>query len=140
MTSENPYRAAGTFSGPAYTERSADRELRRVARVEHLLRLGEAAALAVDLERLRAAARLIVGHEMQVPDAHKFGAERAMLGIVVALQFLPLLLFGAYAVPATWDRVRFDATAVPHLIDLARGAPDSSDAIVALRDGCLRLG
>jgi Leucine-rich repeat (LRR) protein len=29
VTSENPYRAAGTFSGPAYTERSADRELRR---------------------------------------------------------------------------------------------------------------
>jgi HEAT repeat protein len=32
-----------------------------------------------------------------------------------------------------------DATAVPHLVELARGAPDSSDAIVALRDGCLRL-
>jgi hypothetical protein len=29
VTSENPYRAAGTFSGPAYTERSADQELRR---------------------------------------------------------------------------------------------------------------
>lgn len=28
MISENPYRAAGTFSGPSYTERSADRELR----------------------------------------------------------------------------------------------------------------
>ena len=32
-----------------------------------------------------------------------------------------------------------DATALPHLVDLARRAPDSSDAIVALRDGCLRL-
>jgi len=32
-----------------------------------------------------------------------------------------------------------DATAVPHLVALARRAPDSSDAIVALRDGCLRL-
>jgi len=32
-----------------------------------------------------ATARLIVGHELQVPDAQKFGAERAMLGIVVAL-------------------------------------------------------
>jgi len=32
-----------------------------------------------------ATARLIVGHEMQVPDAQKFGPERAMLGIVVAL-------------------------------------------------------
>jgi WD40 repeat protein len=29
VTSKNPYRAAGTFSGPAYIERSADRELRR---------------------------------------------------------------------------------------------------------------
>jgi HEAT repeat protein len=32
-----------------------------------------------------------------------------------------------------------DAAAVPHLVELARRAPDSSDAIVALRDGCLRL-
>ena len=32
-----------------------------------------------------ATARLIVGHELQVPDAQKFGPERAMLGIVVAL-------------------------------------------------------
>jgi HEAT repeat protein len=32
-----------------------------------------------------------------------------------------------------------DATALPHLVDVARHAPDSSDAIVALRDGCLRL-
>jgi hypothetical protein len=32
-----------------------------------------------------ATARLIVGHEMQVPEAQRFGAERAMLGIVVAL-------------------------------------------------------
>jgi HEAT repeat protein len=32
-----------------------------------------------------------------------------------------------------------DATALPHLVDVARRAPDSSDAIVALRDGCLRL-
>ena len=32
-----------------------------------------------------ATARLIVGHEMQVPEAQKFGPERAMLGIVVAL-------------------------------------------------------
>jgi hypothetical protein len=32
-----------------------------------------------------ATARLIVGHELQVPEAHRFGAERAMLGIVVAL-------------------------------------------------------
>src|SRR5690349_22378533 len=32
-----------------------------------------------------ATARLIVGHELQVPEAQKFGAERAMLGIVVAL-------------------------------------------------------
>jgi hypothetical protein len=30
--SENPYRAAGTFSGPSYTERSADRELRHAVR------------------------------------------------------------------------------------------------------------
>ena len=29
MNSENPYRAGGTFSGASYTERSADRELRR---------------------------------------------------------------------------------------------------------------
>jgi hypothetical protein len=29
VISKNPYRAAGTFSGPSYTERSADRELRR---------------------------------------------------------------------------------------------------------------
>lgn len=33
-----------------------------------------------------------------------------------------------------------DATALPHLVELARRAPDSADAIVALRDGCLRLG
>jgi HEAT repeat protein len=33
-----------------------------------------------------------------------------------------------------------DATAVPYLVDVARRAPDSADAIVALRDGCLRLG
>jgi HEAT repeat protein len=33
-----------------------------------------------------------------------------------------------------------DATALPQLVDLARRAPDSADAIVALRDGCLRLG
>ena len=33
-----------------------------------------------------------------------------------------------------------DATALPHLVDVARRAPDSADAIVALRDGCLRLG
>jgi HEAT repeat protein len=33
-----------------------------------------------------------------------------------------------------------DATAVPHLLGVARRAPDSADAIVALRDGCLRLG
>jgi HEAT repeat protein len=32
-----------------------------------------------------------------------------------------------------------DATAVSYLVDLARRAPDSSDAIVALRDGCLRI-
>jgi HEAT repeat protein len=32
-----------------------------------------------------------------------------------------------------------DAKAVPHLVEVARRAPDSSDAIVALRDGCLRL-
>jgi hypothetical protein len=32
-----------------------------------------------------ATARLIVGHELQVPEAQKFGPERAMLGIVVAL-------------------------------------------------------
>jgi hypothetical protein len=32
-----------------------------------------------------ATARLIAGHELQVPDAQKFGPERAMLGIVVAL-------------------------------------------------------
>lgn len=33
-----------------------------------------------------------------------------------------LLLFGAYAVPATWDRVRFDTTAVPqYLVDDDRG-------------------
>ena len=32
-----------------------------------------------------------------------------------------------------------DATAVPHLVEVARRAPDSADAIVALRDGCLRL-
>jgi len=32
-----------------------------------------------------ATARLIVGHELQVPAAQKFGPERAMLGIVVAL-------------------------------------------------------
>jgi HEAT repeat protein len=32
-----------------------------------------------------------------------------------------------------------DATAVPQLVELARRAPDSADAIVALRDGCLRL-
>ncbi|MGO8927171.1 MAG: HEAT repeat domain-containing protein [Limisphaerales bacterium] len=32
-----------------------------------------------------------------------------------------------------------DATTVSHLVDLARRAPDSSDAIVALRDGCLRI-
>jgi HEAT repeat protein len=32
-----------------------------------------------------------------------------------------------------------DATALPNLVDVARRAPDSSDAIVALRDGCLRL-
>jgi HEAT repeat protein len=33
-----------------------------------------------------------------------------------------------------------DATAIPHLVAFARRAPDSADAIVALRDGCLRLG
>ena len=33
-----------------------------------------------------------------------------------------------------------DATALPQLVDVARRAPDSADAIVALRDGCLRLG
>jgi hypothetical protein len=32
-----------------------------------------------------ATARLIVGHELQVPEPQRFGAERAMLGIVVAL-------------------------------------------------------
>ncbi|MCX6923859.1 MAG: HEAT repeat domain-containing protein [Verrucomicrobia bacterium] len=32
-----------------------------------------------------------------------------------------------------------DATAVPRLVEVAQRAPDSSDAIVALRDGCLRL-
>jgi hypothetical protein len=32
-----------------------------------------------------ATARLIVGHELQVPEAQRFGWERAMLGIVVAL-------------------------------------------------------
>jgi hypothetical protein len=32
-----------------------------------------------------ATARLIVGHELQVPEAQRFGPERAMLGIVVAL-------------------------------------------------------
>src|SRR3954454_19943819 len=32
-----------------------------------------------------ATARLIVGHELTVPEAQRFGAERAMLGIVVAL-------------------------------------------------------
>ena len=33
-----------------------------------------------------------------------------------------VLLFGAYTVPDTWDRVRFDATAVPqHLVSEARG-------------------
>ena len=32
-----------------------------------------------------------------------------------------------------------DAAAVPHLVEVARRAPDSSEAIVALRDGCLRL-
>ena len=32
-----------------------------------------------------ATARLIAGHELQVPEAQKFGPERAMLGIVVAL-------------------------------------------------------
>jgi len=32
-----------------------------------------------------------------------------------------------------------DASAVPQLVALARRAPDSSDAIVALRDGCLRI-
>jgi HEAT repeat protein len=32
-----------------------------------------------------------------------------------------------------------DSTAVPHLVELARRVPDSSEAIVALRDGCLRL-
>ena len=33
-----------------------------------------------------------------------------------------------------------DATALPQLVEVARRAPDSADAIVALRDGCLRLG
>ncbi|HET9474897.1 MAG TPA: hypothetical protein VFO82_13450, partial [Steroidobacteraceae bacterium] len=32
-----------------------------------------------------ATARLIVGHELQVPEPQRFGPERAMLGIVVAL-------------------------------------------------------
>lgn len=32
-----------------------------------------------------------------------------------------------------------DATAVPHLVEVARRAPHPNDAIVALRDGCLRL-
>jgi HEAT repeat protein len=33
-----------------------------------------------------------------------------------------------------------DATALPQLVEVAHRAPDSADAIVALRDGCLRLG
>jgi len=32
-----------------------------------------------------------------------------------------------------------DTTAAPHLLDLARNAPDSREAIVALREGCLRM-
>jgi HEAT repeat protein len=42
---------------------------------------------------------------------------------------------GAFRTLVSWP----DAAAVPHLVELARRAPDSSDAIVALRDGCLRL-
>lgn len=32
-----------------------------------------------------------------------------------------------------------DATAVPYLVDVARRSPESNEAVVAMRDGCLRL-